>query len=107
MEYNFQLDLPGRVDVYVGDDGVFTCRPPEANPPVSEWTWLKGLSSRTRLQSVSGRFTVNNSQLTVHNATFQDSDFYSCTAGNGDFNRTSMYSHLTVKTRPRKLAQLC
>ena len=93
----FQQVLPEIVEVYVGDDSVFTCSPPEANPPVSEWTWHTGVNCNTRLQSVSGKFTVNNSQLTVHNATTEDSHYYCCTAGNGDFNRTSM-SHLTVKS---------
>ena len=89
--------------VYVGDPVVFTCLPPEANPPINEWTWMR---NRVRLQSVSGKIIVNDTQLELHNTTIADSAFYSCIVGNGNFSRTSTKSHLLVKPRPGKLAYL-
>ena len=105
MEHNFQQDLPEEMPIYSGEDGVLNCLPPEANPPVTEWAWFKGLSRTTRLQSISGKITMNNSQLIVHNTTFEDGGFYSCIVSNGNFSRSSRDSHLTVQIRPRKLFQ--
>ena len=104
MEHNFQKDLPMTVEACAGGDGVFNCVPPKANPPVNEWVWFKGIQNRSRLQSDNGKITVNNSQLIVHNTTFEDSSgFYSCSVHNGNFSRDSMTSHLTVNDHPRKL----
>lgn len=82
---------------------MFTCLPPEANPPINEWAWFRGISNRSRLQSVSGKITVNNTQLIVHNSTTEDDGFYSCTVGNGYFSRSSSEGHLWVRNRSGKL----
>ena len=103
MEHNFQKDLPTTVEACAGGDGVFNFVPPKANPPVNEWAWFNGIQNRVRLQSVNGKFTVNNSQLIVHNTTLEDNPFYFCSVHNGNFSRNSTISHLTVIDRPRKL----
>ena len=99
-EEDFQQDLPSELEVYAGEDGIFTCLPPQANPPFLNWTWFKGLNeSKVMLQSVSGNVTVNGARLTIHSAMSEDAGFYSCSVDNGHFNRTSRNSQLKVLAR--------